>query len=342
MERVLFLSHTEQDGSLSKISLEALSAAKKITSLLNTEFVIGLWGEKIDGAAAQVANSIPHKIIAVNGEEYKNSRYYTDTLACETICKSAEAHYIISAASSRVARVIAGVATRMKGLVDTHANEFNCNNGLLEATRWFYKQRMHSSVKRTKRPWFITVDPGTFFPWETSHQKPSNISFITPTIEQDKLKTEYDRIKEPNQGEQTIKPDASLLFVAGAGWTKKQASGKTEFERAGQLILDFLRKSNASLGGSKSVVDMNGEGEAPLPFMTHLNQIGQTGATPRHAKGLAACCHGEEPHVVGWRFINERRAINLDSNCGWAHGKADVLYIADAFQVVEELNKLLK
>ena len=49
-------------------------------------------------------------------------------------------------------------------------------------------------------------------------------------------------------------------------------------------------------------------------------------------KGLSTCCHGEEPHTVGWRFIGERRAISLDPNCGWARGKADVLYVADAFQ----------
>ncbi len=42
-----------------------------------------------------------------------------------------------------------------------------------------------------------------------------------------------------------------------------------------------------------------------------MNQIGQTGATPRHPKGLSTCCHGEEPHVVGWRFIADRRAISL-------------------------------
>jgi electron transfer flavoprotein alpha subunit len=45
--------------------------------------------------------------------------------------------------------------------------------------------------------------------------------------------------------------------------------------------------------------------------------------------------------VVGWRFINERRAINLDPNCGWARGKADVLYVADAFTVMEQLNQFL-
>jgi electron transfer flavoprotein alpha subunit len=45
---------------------------------------------------------------------------------------------------------------------------------------------------------------------------------------------------------------------------------------------------------------------------------------------------------VGWRFIKERRAVNLDPNCGWARGKADVLYVADAFQVMEKLNAMLR
>jgi electron transfer flavoprotein alpha subunit len=110
---------------------------------------------------------------------------------------------------------------------------------------------------------------------------------------------------------------------------------------AEQLILGFLGLSRASLGSSKSLVDLGGEGQAVLSFLSHLNQIGQTGSTPRHAKGLAACCHGEEPHTVGWRFITERRAISLDPNCGWARGKADVLYVADAFAVIRRLNELL-
>jgi electron transfer flavoprotein alpha subunit len=142
-------------------------------------------------------------------------------------------------------------------------------------------------------------------------------------------------------GEQTIRPDAELLFVAGAGWTKKQKDGQVHFADAADRIQTFVHKSKCSLGSSKSLVDLSSEGEAVLPFLTHLHQVGQTGSTPRHKKGLATCCHGEEPHVVGWRFINERRAVNLDANCGWARGKADVLYVADAFEVMKELNALL-
>ncbi len=129
--------------------------------------------------------------------------------------------------------------------------------------------------------------------------------------------------------------------MTGAGWTKKQADGNTHTPEAAKLILEFLGLTKASLGSSKSLVDLSGEGQAVLPFLTHLNQVGQTGATPRHPKGLATCCHGEEPHVVGWRFVNDRRAVNLDPNCGWARGKADVVYVADAFAVMTKVNELL-
>jgi electron transfer flavoprotein alpha subunit len=132
-----------------------------------------------------------------------------------------------------------------------------------------------------------------------------------------------------------------LLLVAGAGWTKTQPDGQVKVKEAEKLILDFLDKTNASLGGSKSMVDLSSEGQEVLSFMTHLNQIGQTGSSPRHSKGLATCCHGEEPHVVGWRFVNERRVVNTDSNCGWVQGKADVVYIEDAFAVMEKVNELL-
>jgi electron transfer flavoprotein alpha subunit len=160
-------------------------------------------------------------------------------------------------------------------------------------------------------------------------------------VELPKARTTVTGTRSPSSGEQTIKPDAKLLLVAGAGWTKKQADGAPHPDKAEALILSFLRASGASLGSSKSLVDQAGEGQKVFEFMTHLNQVGQTGATPRHPKGLATCCHGEEPHVVGWRFIRERRAVNLDAGCGWARGKADVLYVADAFAVMEKVNALL-
>ena len=143
-------------------------------------------------------------------------------------------------------------------------------------------------------------------------------------------------LREPKADAQTIRPDAELVVCHRRGLDEEAGGRADACAGGGEADSRFSETSRASLGSSKSLVDLGGEGQAVLPFLSHLNQIGQTGATPRHAKGLSTCCHGEEPHTVGWRFIGERRAISLDPNCGWARGKADVLYVADAFAVIGE------
>jgi electron transfer flavoprotein alpha subunit len=230
------------------------------------------------------------------------------------------------------------VAYRLGGRVDTHATAILARDGSPAVTRWFYRQRMEAVLSRSERPWVVLLDGGCVPAWSG----PAGTASTEPVaVEAGQTRTTVTGYQAPKADQQTIRPDAKVLLVAGAGWTKKQADGGIHASEAETLILSFLRGAKASLGGSKSLVDLSGEGQAVLRFMTHLNQVGQTGSTPRHPKGLATCCHGEEPHVVGWRFITERRAVNLDPNCGWARGKADVLYVADAFEVMREVNRLL-
>ena len=324
MESILFLAHTEADGSLAKPALEALAAAKELPGTL----VAGLIGEK--------ANAVVEKTLAVCGPEFAQSRYATDAAAAEALAKAAGATVIIAAHTSRFGRALPGLAHRLNGRVDTHVTGLKTEGGNLTVSRWYYRQRMEAELGRTQRPWIILVEPGCREPFTGSMA--GTVEAVTATAAS---RTIVAGIQAPKTDEQTIRPEAEMLFVTGAGWTKNQKDGKPHLEDAARLILGFLHKTQASLGSSKSLVDLSGEGQQVLPFLTHLNQVGQTGATPRHPKGLATCCHGEEPHVVGWRFVSERRAVNLDPNCGWARGKADVLYVADAFAVMPKLNQLL-
>jgi electron transfer flavoprotein alpha subunit len=226
----------------------------------------------------------------------------------------------------------------VEGRIDTHVTGIEVEGGSPQIERWYYRQRMVANLTREERPWFMLVDSGVFEPIVDASGSAAveSVSVDTPA-----LRTQVLGEEAASREAQTIRPDAELLFVAGAGWTKKQADGQSHVKDAESLILGFLDGAHASLGSSKSLVDQSGEGQEVLSFMSHMNQVGQTGSTPRHPKGLATCCHGEEPHVVGWRFIKERRAVNTDPGCGWAQGKADVLYVADAFEVMAKVNELL-
>jgi electron transfer flavoprotein alpha subunit len=326
MDTILLLSHADAG----KPALEALAAAKELGGAL----IVGLFGAEVQTTANEMAGCGAAKFLGVSGADFAQARYASDAAAAEALVKAAKATIVVASATSRMNRVVSGVAHRCGGRADTHVTGLSANG----ITRWYYRQRMEAVIQRTQRPWFIALDPGCHAPYVGA---PGTARVEAAPVTLPAMCTTVTGVKAPEASQQTIRPDAKLLFVAGAGWTKKQPDGQTHVPEAADLIMGFLNATKASLGSSKSLVDLSGEGQTVLPFMSHLNQIGQTGSTPRHLKGLSTCCHGEEPHVVGWRFINERRAVNLDPNCGWARGKADVLYVADAFEVMRKVNALL-
>ena len=276
------------------------------------------------------------KIVAFKIEG--NGTFAKDVQAISESIKSVGADVVLLPGNSRVKRSAPAAAMRIGAEIDTNVVDIDIVDDKVVAKRWVYRQRIFTEFSREAKPWVIVTDPSLFDEICAKAGAESGAFAEDASVA---TRTVVDGVENAGTGgESTIKPDASLLFVAGAGWTKKQADGSLHLEEAANTITDFLGKSKASLGSSKSLVDMP-EAAAAFSFMSHMNQVGQTGSTPRHQKGLATCCHGEEPHVVGWRLINERRAINMDSNCGWAQGKADIVYVADAFAVMKKVNELM-
>jgi electron transfer flavoprotein alpha subunit len=329
MDKILVLLHTEPDGTLGRAAQECLGVAASL----------GTYEIAISGAGSAAAAGIVGAALCVEGDEFAVARSSTDAAAAEALIRASVATLVLAPGTSRWSRALPMAAARLNGVIDTHIVGLETAGDSIQLKRWFYRQRIEGTVARTRRPWIVLTEPGAFPAVDgVAARTPVETGVIE--VEVTPRTTVLGTVSE-SAGEQTIRPDAELLFVAGAGWTKKQKDGQVHIADAAERIQSFVHKAKCSLGSSKSLVDQAGEGEAILPFLTHLHQVGQTGSTPRHKKGLATCCHGEEPHVVGWRFINERRAVNLDASCGWARGKADVLYVADAFEVMRELNALL-
>ncbi len=342
METILFLAHTTDEGALPGVAREALAAAVTLSRQLpGASLAIALFGGETQAAADSIAACGAARFLTVAGPDFASSRYASDAAAMEALVRESGATLIFAPTTSRMSRALPGVVQRLGGRVETHVSGLEAVDGSLRVQRWFYRQRMVATLSRTQRPWFLVIDPGVF-PSLQGEAAKAAVETVTVSLGEECRRTRVIGFRSPSANSRTIRPDAELLFVAGAGWTKKQADGQLHIKEAEEIILDFMKKGNASLGSTKSLVDMSGEGETVLSFMSHLNQVGQTGSTPRHPKGLATCCHGEEPHTVGWRFIGERRAINTDPNCGWAQGKADVLYVADAFKVMAKVNELMK
>ena len=237
---ILFLAHVDESGAtLPKVAYEALAAALDTASRLGATLTIGLIGETIQDAADSVA-STGARILGVSGADFAHPRYASDAAAVQAICAAAQPQIVIAPATSRFLRVLPGIAHRLQARVDTHITSLEITDGALSAKRWFYKQRLEAVLQRDARPWILLLDSGCHQPW-TGTPTTAQIHAIEVALPAEARRTKFAGIRIPNTDAQTIRPDAKLLFVAGAGWGKKQSDGKTHLPEAETAILEFLQ-----------------------------------------------------------------------------------------------------
>ncbi len=253
METILFLSPTEAGSPLSKNALEALATAKQLAESLGTTFSVGLWGDA--PKADDIATCGATKFFVVTGAEFSQPRYATDAAAAEALCRASGATIVIGPAGSRWNRISAGVAHRLGGRADSHVTGLSVTDGAPAIARWYYRQRMEGILSRTQRPWVLAVESGIAPAWQGA---PGAAAVEAVACPPPALRSKVTGIESPAADQQTIRPDADLLFVTGAGWTKKQPDGQVKTADAEKLILGFLRLARASLGSTKSLVDLHG------------------------------------------------------------------------------------
>ena len=276
---------------------------------------------------------------AVSGEAFAQPRYATDAAAAEALCRAARRRIVVAPGTRAGAGALRAWRAGWADVIDTHIT------GWARAGEGPRRRRAGSIASAWKARSAATRDPGSCC-WMRVRTRLCRRAGERRRLRRSRSnclrRGRPSGIRSPQLGAQTIRPDAKVLFVAGAGWTKKQPDGQTHVAEAGEAILAFLRLSGASLGSSKSLADQKARASpgAAVPDAPEPDRPDRLDATP--PKGPSTCCHGEEPHVVGWRFIGERRAISLDANCGWTRGKADVVYVADAFDVMARVNALLE
>jgi len=94
MDTILFLAHTEADGTLAKPALEALGAAVDLKQSLGAALIVGLYGARAQPAANSLANCGADKFLAIQGEAFAQARYASDAAACEALARASAATII--------------------------------------------------------------------------------------------------------------------------------------------------------------------------------------------------------------------------------------------------------
>ncbi len=243
MESILVLAHTEADGTLAKPALEALAAALA----LGGELTVGLVGRQVQPAADQAA-------AAGAAHPGRRGRSLRAAALCHRCGGGRSARRAAGAGADSGARHLALGARAARGGVPAgrahryprhrdRGGERRARGDALvlpaahgrradadpEAVDCAARKRRGATRQRCRR---------------AAGRRPSS-SWSRPHAA---TRTTVTGIESPHAGQQTIRPDAKLLFVAGAGWTKKQADGAVHAAEAAELILGFLRRQRRVAG----------------------------------------------------------------------------------------------
>src|ERR1017187_5947706 len=95
METILFLAHTEADGSLSKADRETLATATALSlTLPGATLTVGLLGaadaaDDVPAAADSIGGCGAARFLTVTGDDFATARYATDAAAAEALTQAA-------------------------------------------------------------------------------------------------------------------------------------------------------------------------------------------------------------------------------------------------------------
>ena len=121
MESILVLTHADESGSaLTKHSLEAVTAGVELAARLERAAHDRHRGRRCAPPCPERLPSAGPRLRAVSGEAFAQARFASDAAACEALCRAAQATIVLAPQSSRFARVMAAVAHRLGGVIDTH------------------------------------------------------------------------------------------------------------------------------------------------------------------------------------------------------------------------------
>jgi electron transfer flavoprotein alpha subunit len=195
METILFLAHTNADGTLSNTAREALSAAVDLAAKISgSTMTVGLFGSDCASAADGIASCGAARFLAVSGADFADSRYGSDLAAMEALVRESGATLIMAPTTSRISRAIPGAVQRLKGRIETHVSGLTAADGALAIQRWYYRQRMVATMTRSQRPWFLVIDPGVFPVWQGEVGKAA-LETLAVTLGADSTRTRVEGVR---------------------------------------------------------------------------------------------------------------------------------------------------
>lgn len=259
-------------------------------------------------------------VYVVKGDAFKeyNADLYLD--AIHKAVKEIKPSYIFATASQIGSEILPRLAVRLGSGIITGAIELRIDDGDILFKRPVYSGNLLSEIRIKSKVKLATVRPNIFDIGEYKNKQAEVKCFETEPVGSKVI------IKNKIQADPAeIDLVESNIIVSGG-----RAMGNADNY---ELLRELAEILNGGIAASRSAVDAG--------FISHDQQIGQTGRTVNPALYIACGISGAVQHLAGMRTSKCIIAINKDPDAP-IFSKADFGIVGDLFEVIPEIIKSLK
>lgn len=308
----------QREGSIKKVSYEAVSVGVLMAKELNLEFEAVVIGSEIEGLS-DFGNYGAAKITHLKNTELHNfsSSAYSDLIG--NYAKESNASVIILGNTSFGNELAPRIAVKLNSACIVDCVSLTVESGEIIATRPVYagkaliKSKLNSDIK------IFTIRPNVFKAEKISDQ---NSEIKVEEITNPNLKAKVVAYKKA-EGKLDV-AEANIIVAGGRGM-----KGPEHFN----LIESLANVLGAAIGASRAVVDAG--------WRPHSEQVGQTGKTVSPSLYIACGISGAIQHLAGMSSSKYIVAINKDKDAP-IFSIADYGIAGDVFDILPALTEEIK
>ena len=285
------------DGCLCRASIELLSAASELADKLNVELAAILLGDDIKAMADELVEYGVHRVIAVEDPLLKDYRSEVYTKIITDRVKADKPEVFVFAATPIGRDLAPRLSFRLQTgcTADCTTLDVDLEKRLLTSIRpAFGGNVMATIICPNHRPQMSTVRPGVLQVPEKDPTLNGCIDIIDASLNPDDLMVDITNLAECRGTDDDI-VDCDKLVCVGMG-----AGDKETFDS----ITKLAKVLDAGVAASRLAVEAG--------WISHDNQVGQTGKTVRPTLYFAFGISGAVQHTAGMSNSKFIVAVNSD------------------------------
>ena len=309
----------QKNGSLRKVSREAIAAARQLADALGATvdaIVLGKVGVETAGLAEAGAD----RVLVATHDTF--GHYAPDGYAATIAAQAKSGSYVAVVLAATAAGRDLGprLAVQLDTPLAMDVTALIVDGGKVGCTRPVYAGKAIQQLVLDATPALVAIRPNTFAPVAVA--KAGTVEAIAAAT--GTVRVTVKEVKASEQGALDVS-EASIVVSGGRGM-----KGPEHFHMIEELAKAF---GNAAVGASRAVVDAG--------WRSHGEQVGQTGKTVSPQLYIAVGISGAIQHLAGMRTAKVIVAINKDKDAP-IFKVADYGVVGDAFEIVPALTDAVR